>query len=195
MGIRTTGLLLIISGPSGVGKTTIAHRVEQELDGLFSVSMTTRPKTAADTEGKDYYFVDQTAFDRARDAGELLEWAEVFGYWYGTPRHPVANAVAAGKLVIVEIDVEGASQVKRNMPNAYGLFVLPPSERELLKRLRDRKREDDQAIQHRFNRAKKEIARAKEGGIYDGLLVNDDLESAVQKAVSLIQEQWNLRQC
>ena len=179
-------MLLIISGPSGVGKTTIAHDVEHELGAVFSVSMTTRPKTPADTEGRDYYFVDQEAFNSARDSGDLLEWAEVFGHYYGTPRRPVDEALAAGKLMIVEIDVDGAAQVKQRVPDAYAIFVLPPSEEELLERLRGRRREDESVIQRRFAKAKQEVQRAKAGGVYDEFLVNDDLASAVRKAVGLV---------
>ena len=117
---RTTssGLLLIISGPSGVGKTTIAHHVERELGGIFSVSMTTRPKTANDTEAVDYYFMDRPGFDRVRDAGGLLEWAKVFDHFYGTPVKPVNEALSHGKLMILEIDVQGAIQVKQRVEDA-----------------------------------------------------------------------------
>lgn len=183
------GLLLVISGPSGVGKTTITHHVERELGGVFSVSMTTRPKTAADVEGEDYCFVDRANFERARDGDKLLEWAEVFGNLYGTPRGPVEQALAAGKIVLLEIDVEGAVQVKRKMPGAYAIFVMPPSEQELLERLRVRKREDETVIQRRFNQAKREIARAKESGVYDAFIVNDQLGEAVRKAVGLVRDE------
>lgn len=189
----SSGLLLIISGPSGVGKTTIARRIESQLGGVFSVSMTTRPKTAADAEAKDYYFVDESRFTLAREGGELLEWARVFGHWYGTPRMPVARSLVAGKLMILEIDVEGARQVKANMPDAYAVFVLPPSEQDLLVRLRCRKRDDEQAIQRRFKEAKDEIARAKASGIYDSFLVNDDLESVIGQAVDQVNQRWAKR--
>ena len=188
-----SGILLIISGPSGVGKTTIAHHVEHQLAGTFSVSMTTRPKTDADTEGKDYYFVDQATFERAKKAGDLLEWAEVFGHWYGTPRKPVLEALAAGKLMVLEIDVEGASQVKRNMPEAFAIFVLPPNEEELLARLRGRQREEESLIQRRFNQARNEIARAKTGNIYDVFLINDDLSSALHEAIERVRQEQGKR--
>ncbi len=182
------GLLVIISGPSGVGKTTIAHEVERRLDGLFSVSMTTRPKTPADTEGKDYYFVDRARFEHARDHNQLLEWAEVFDNYYGTPRQPVEQALADGKLIILEIDVEGATQIKQHMPYAYGVFMLPPSEDELLQRLRDRKRDDEAVIQRRFAKAKREIDRAKSSGAYNDFVVNDDLDKAITQTIELIQK-------
>ena len=183
------GMLLIISGPSGVGKTTITHAVERELDAVFSVSMTTRPKTAKDVQGVDYRFVSQEEFDRHREAGELLEWAQVFENCYGTPRQPVQESLAAGRIVLLEIDVQGAIQVKRNLPDAYALFILPPSEEALLQRLRNRKREDEAAIQRRFAKAKSEIAKARECGIYDAFIVNDTLEHAVSEAIDHVRRE------
>jgi len=182
------GLLLIISGPSGVGKTTITHEVERQLNGTFSVSMTTRPKTAADTEGVDYHFTDAASFTAARDRGELLESAEVFGHHYGTPRKPVDDALAEGRLMILEIDVNGAGQVKENLPEAYAIFVLPPSEEQLLQRLRARQREDEATIQRRFAKAKSEIAQARAGDVYDAFIVNDDLRTAIDEAVALVRQ-------
>ena len=184
------GLLLIISGPSGVGKTTITHHVEKRLNAIFSVSMTTRPKTDADKEGYDYIFVDEESFKASVKRGELLEWAEVFGNYYGTPRKPVALAMAAGRLVILEIDVDGAEQVKANLPEALALFVLPPSEEELLGRLRRRNREGEAVIQRRFSKAKAEITRAKACGIYDHFIVNDTLEHAIEEAVALVRARF-----
>ena len=187
------GVLLVISGPSGVGKTTITHHVETVLGGVFSVSLTTRPITPNDKEGRDYYFVDRPTFERARDRGELLEWAEVFGNLYGTPRGPVDAATAAGKLVILEIDVEGAVQVKRAMPECFALFVLPPSLEELLRRLRGRGREDEATIQRRYAKAKSEIIRAWDCGVYDQFIVNRDLDHAVKEAVSLVDAEMQQR--
>jgi guanylate kinase len=183
------GLLLVISGPSGAGKTTIAHEVEHALGGVFSVSLTTRAKAAKDVEGRDYHFVTPPEFIRRRDAGELLEWAEVYpGCFYGTPRRPVEAALAAGKLMILEIDVEGGIAVKRLLPQAFSIFVLPPSEATLLQRLRDRKREDEAAIQRRFAKAKWEIARARESRAYDYFFINDQLDQAVAVAIAAVRE-------
>ncbi len=182
------GLLLVISGPSGVGKTTITHAVEQRLGGVFSVSMTTRPKTDKDVDGRDYFFVSPAKFKAARDAGELLEWAEVFGHYYGTPRSFVEQHLDEGKLVILEIDVAGAEQVRQQMPDCYAVFVLPPTDEELLKRLRRRQREDESVIQRRFAEAKREIERAKSGGTYDEFIVNDNLDEAIGTAVQLVRQ-------
>ena len=185
------GLLVVISGPSGVGKTTITHEVEHRLDGIFSVSVTTRPKTGADVQGRDYYFITDKEFDALRDAGDLLEWAHVFGkYKYGTPRKPVEQALAQGKLMILEIDVQGGLQVKTNIPGALMLFVLPPNDEELLNRLRRRGRDSEDAMQRRFAEAKREIQTARDSHAYDYFIVNDDLERAVQEASDLVRQRW-----
>jgi guanylate kinase len=182
-------VLLVISGPSGVGKTTITHEVERRLGGVFSVSVTTRPKTPADVEGKDYFFIDEAEFARRRDAGELLEWATVFGkYSYGTPREWVLEHLAQGHLVILEIDVQGALQVKAKMPEAYMMFVLPPSDEELLRRLRSRGRDNEEAIQRRFREAKREIETARDSGRYDAFIVNDNLQHAIDQACELVEK-------
>jgi guanylate kinase len=181
------GLLLVVSGPSGVGKTTITRAIERELGGVFSVSLTTRPRTTRDRDGVDYHFVSREAFEAARDAGKLLEWAEVYpGCCYGTPRAPVETALAEGRLVILEIDVNGAMQVKQAIPEAFCLFIEPPSEAVLLQRLRDRKREDEATILRRFAKAKDEIALAHTSGIYSRFVVNDDLSAAIRDAIDTV---------
>lgn len=181
------GMLVVISGPSGVGKTTITKTLVDRLGAVFSVSMTTRTMTAADVEGRDYYFVDRARFRRAIEAGELLEWAQVFENYYGTPRAPVERHLAEGRDVILEIDVNGAEQVKRAMPEALAIFVDPPSEVELLRRLRARAREDEAKIQKRFAEAKREMAQARGGGAYDHFIVNEKLDLAVEQAFQLVQ--------
>lgn len=183
------GLLLIISGPSGVGKTTITHEVERQLQGMFSISLTSRPQTDADRDGVDYHFVTADEFCKQRDSGQLLEWADVFGNYYGTPRQPVEAALAQGRLVILEIDVQGALQVKQNMPEAFAIFIEPPSEEILLDRLRKRKREDEATIQKRFAKAKIEITKAHQSGGYDQFVVNDDLELAIDHVVTAIRQE------
>ena len=188
------GLLLIISGPSGVGKTTITRGVERSIaDSVFSVSATTRAKTDADVEGVDYHFVTDHEFDRLIADGELLEWADVFGKRYGTPRGWVLEQLRRGRLVILEIDVEGARQVKAKVPEAFALFVLPPSEETLLQRLRDRKRESEEAIQKRFAEAKREIATAKADGFYDLFIINDDLHRATAEALVAVEARRSAR--
>lgn len=187
------GLLLVISGPSGVGKTTITHHVEQRINAVFSVSMTTRPKTADDVEGRDYYFVTRQRFEQAIADGDLLEHADVFGNLYGTPCGPVEDHLKLGQHVILEIDVEGAVQIKRNMPEAFSIFVLPPSEEELLARLRRRQRESEDVIQKRFAKAKHEISRARACGVYDRFITNDKLDDAIEQAVSIVEAEIERR--
>lgn len=178
------GLLLIISGPSGVGKTTITRGVERSIAGsVFSVSCTTRAKTDADVEGVDYHFIDHDEFQQLIDEDAFLEWADVFGKRYGTRKKWVDEQLARGRLVILEIDVEGAIQVKAKMPEAFGIFILPPSEEELLRRLQSRKRESEELIQKRFAEAQREIAVAKSCDVYDRFIINEDLEAAIQEAI------------
>lgn len=178
------GLLLIISGPSGVGKTTITRAVERTIPGsVFSVSATTRPKTAADVEGVDYHFVSDAEFDRLVEQDAFLEWANVFGKRYGTIRAWVHEQLARGRLVILEIDVQGAQRVKQQVPTAFGLFIEPPSEGALLERLRGRRRESEEVIQRRFAEARREIAQARSSGVYDVFIVNRVLDDAIDEAI------------
>ncbi len=183
------GLLLVISGPSGVGKTTITRAVERSIPGaVFSVSATTRPCTGADVEGADYHFVSDLEFDRMIARGEFLEHALYAGNRYGTLRAPVDAHLARGRLVILEIDVEGAKQVKKKIPDALGLFILPPSEHALLERLRARKRETEEIIQRRFRLAQQEIAEAKRCGAYNHFITNDSLDNAIAEAINLVNQ-------
>ena len=182
-----SGMLVIISGPSGVGKSTITNEVLVELDAVLSISMTTRQRATSDVHGEHYHFVDEPAFRAAIADDQLLEWAEVFGHLYGTPRGPVEQRLAEGRIVILEIDVDGAEQVKAKMPDAFAIFIEPPSEEVLLHRLRTRKREDEATIQRRFAAAQDEISRAHRGGIYSAFLINDNLDRAVNEAVALIR--------
>lgn len=188
------GMLLIISGPSGVGKTTITRGVERSIsDAVFSVSATTRPRTDADVEGVDYHFVSDEEFERMKSAGEFLETAGIYGKKYGTPRLWVEEQLRRGRLVILEIDVQGAINVKRQIPDAYALFVLPPGEATLLERLRSRKREDEATIQRRFSAATAEIAHARACGVYDVFLVNEKLDESIERAVSLVRAERERR--
>lgn len=183
------GMLLIISGPSGVGKTTITRAIERSIpDAVFSVSATTRKQTSADVDGVDYHFMGDEEFSERVDAGEFLEHAVYAGNRYGTLMAPVEAQLERGRLVILEIDVEGAKNVKRQMADAFALFILPPSEESLLDRLRARKREAEEVIQRRFEIAKREIAEARSCGAYDEFIVNDDLDHAIARALQLVRE-------
>jgi guanylate kinase len=181
------GLLLIISGPSGAGKTTITRGVERSIaDSVFSVSCTTRAKTPADTEGVDYHFIDDATFEAMKSRGEFFETAGVYGKKYGTPKAPVLEHLRRGRLVILEIDVQGAVQIKQHVPEAFSIFILPPTEEELWRRLRDRKRESEEQIKRRFEAAKAEIESAKASGVYNVFIVNDSLEAAIKRACDLV---------
>jgi guanylate kinase len=181
------GLLLVLAGPSGVGKTSIVHDLVRRFDGVFSVSATTRARTPSEREGIDYYFVDEATFQRMVDEDRFLEHAQVFGRsWYGTPEEPVRRQLADGRLVILDIDVQGAENVKRKLPEALTVFVLPPSEDELLRRLRGRGREDEAAIQRRFAESQREIARARGGRTFEQFVVNDNLERVTDEVAALV---------
>ena len=181
------GQLVVVSGPSGVGKSTICRQVVERLGATLSVSATTRPQGAAEQDGRDYYFLSQDAFEQRIEDGAFLEYAEVFGHYYGTPREPVQRAVAAGRVVILEIDVQGGLQVKDKWPAARMVFILPPETDELLKRIEARARgEDEQARQKRLARAEAEIATGKAN--YEHFVVNDVLDKAVQDVIDIIQQ-------
>ena len=184
------GVLLILSAPSGAGKTTLAHRLGQELggDGLFSVSYTTRQPRGAEREGVDYHFVGREAFQTMISSGDFLEWAEVHGNFYGTHRS-YAAAASEKRAVIFDIDVQGGEQVKARHPEAVSVFILPPSMEELERRLRSRGTDSDEVIAKRLMAAHREIARGTQ--CYDYVIVNDDLDraygdlSAIVRAASL----------
>ena len=182
------GMLLIISGPSGVGKTTITRAIERSIpDAVFSVSATTRQRTEADVEGIDYHFLSEDQFVRRIEADEFLEHAVYAGNRYGTLRAPVEAQLERGRLVILEIDVEGAKNVKAQLPDAFAIFIMPPSEEALLERLRARKREDESIIQRRFEIARREIAEARACDAYDAFIVNDTLEHSIAEALDLVR--------
>lgn len=186
------GLLVVISGPSGVGKTTIVHRVRDAFDAVFSVSATTRPQSKSEIDGKDYYFISPEQFSEKVENHDFLEHAEVFGcHRYGTLKKPVDETLASGKIMLLDIDVQGGIQVRENMPQSVRIFILPPSEQELLRRLEARGREDDESIQRRFKDATQEIKLAQSSGAYAYFIVNDDLDLAIAEATAIIRESLN----
>ncbi|MEM9345679.1 MAG: guanylate kinase [Planctomycetota bacterium] len=182
-----SGLLVIVSGPAGVGKSTIVNAMVDRLDALLSISMTTRYMGPNDVDGQHYYFVSESEFKKLVKLGQMLEYAQVYDNYYGTPAEPVEQALSEGETVILEIDVQGANQVKQRMPGAVGILIEPPSDEVLLQRLRDRKREDEATIQKRFSRARDEIQLAKDLGIYQHSVVNDQLEKAIDRAVAIVE--------
>jgi len=153
------GKVVIVSGPSGVGKSTICKEVAKQLKNVYlSVSVTTRPKSKAEVDGQDYWFISENEFQQRIDKGLLLEHAEVFGHLYGTPKDKVEQALQNGDCVILEIDVQGARQVKRIYKNAVMIFIFPPSQRELAERMKLRGREDMESAEERLEGASGEIA-------------------------------------
>jgi guanylate kinase len=166
-------MLVIISGPSGVGKDTIIDalkRRSREPEFTFVVTCTTRAPRHGEVDGVDYRFMSRAAFTALRDAGELLEWAEVHGHWYGTPRHEVVTALQAGHDVILKIDVQGAQSVKQRVPYALLVFVVPPSLETLFARLRSRATESADELEVRQRNAAIELARQQD---YDYVVVNE----------------------
>ena len=181
------GRIIIVSGPSGVGKGTILRTVMQQHESLhYSVSATSRPMRPEDREGVSYYFVSRERFEEMIAAGELLEHACYAGNYYGTPLRPVEEALARGESVVLEIDVQGAFQVREKMPQAHLVFVEPPSMEVLEARLRGRGTESDEVIASRLRAARVELARKME---YDVRLVNDDLDEAADELVRFVNEQ------
>jgi guanylate kinase len=184
---KHSGLLVVLCGPSGVGKSTIA-RVLEEKHGLeYIVSATTRPKRDGDEKGKRYDHIGREEFFRRLDADEFLEYAQVYDVYYGTPKHPALDDLAAGKDVLLEIDVQGALQVKHQHPEALTIFILPPDEPTLLHRLEARARESAEEIAKRFRAAKREIHMAKGSRAFDYMVINDDLDRAVGEIVKIIR--------
>ncbi len=183
---KKNGKLVIISGPSGVGKSTICGRVVKALDAFLSVSATTRFKGDSEVDGQNYWFLTTEEFESRIQQNEFLEYAKVFENYYGTPRQPVDDAVAAGRVVILEIDVQGALQVKKQRPEAVMVFILPPRKEVLEKRIDGRGRgEDAETKKRRLETAAAEIASAWQH--YDHMVVNDDLDQAVQEVIDVIE--------
>jgi len=180
------GKLVVISGPSGVGKSSIVREVLARTGAVFSVSATTRRPRPGETDGREYHFVDRPTFEAMIARGELLEWAEVFGDYYGTPAGPVREAIDAGRTVILEIDIQGGLQVHEKHPQAVFVLILPPSEAELRRRLAGRGTEPNGSLQQRLAKAAEEIRTARDSGVYTHLVVNDDLERAIQEVVEIV---------
>jgi guanylate kinase len=179
------GLLVVLSAPSGGGKTTLARRLAAETkDTVISVSYTTRPLRGHEQDGLDYHFVDAGAFQAMIDRGELLEWAEVHGHRYGSHRR-YADLAKDGKVVLFVIDVQGGASIRRKVRGAVLVFVFPPSVHELERRLRERKTDSDETIRNRLEVARQEMETGREE--YDYHLVNDDLDRAYEDLKAIIR--------
>lgn len=181
------GILFILSGPSGVGKGTVRQRLfEQETHLKYSVSATTRDKRPGEKEGKDYFYKTKETFEQMIEANELLEYAQYVNNYYGTPKAYVEEQLASGQDVFLEIEVQGALQVKQNFPEGVFIFLFPPSLEELKNRIVSRGTETSELVMNRLKEAKKEIDMMSE---YDYVVVNDDVDNAVSKVKAIIKSE------
>ena len=184
-GAPRRGIIFILSAPSGAGKTTISRPALKAIGGLAaSVSLTTRRPRNGEAEGTDYLFVSEEEFIRRREADELAEWARVFEASYGTPRARLNESVAAGHDILLDIDIQGAQQIRAKYPrDAVSIFVLPPTLEELAGRLRGRATEDESKIQHRLQKAREEAEAYPE---YDYLIVNAEIAKSVAQLETIV---------
>jgi guanylate kinase len=186
---KSSGVLLIVSGPSGVGKSTVCRRAADALDAFLSVSATTRPKRPYEVDGEDYRFMSTEAFEKQLEQGGFLEHAKVYsGYYYGTPAAPVEEQLALGRVVILEIEIDGTIQVVRRKPEAIGVYLLAPSPQDQASRLTGRRSDSDQAIEERLSKADGEIRWAQECGAYQHFIVNNEIEETVAEIVAIARE-------
>ncbi len=181
-----TGIVVIVSGPSGVGKSTICKGIVNRLSDVYlSVSVTTRPRSEAEVDGQDYWFISEQEFQERIDKDLLLEHAKVFGHYYGSPKDKIIEALDAGKVAILEIDVQGAKQAKAVFPDAVMIFIVPPTAKALAERMNNRGREAGEAAEERLNGAGREIAAAWQ--YYEHMVINEDLQQAVNECVQIIE--------
>ena len=183
--IRRRGLMLVLSSPSGAGKTTISRRLLETDDNLaLSISATTRPKRPGEATGVDYHFVDNTEFDLRINRGEFLEYAKVFGHYYGTPRKPVEEALSMGRDVLFDIDWQGTQQLAQSArDDLVGIFILPPSTRSLERRLKTRAQDSAEVVAQRMAKAADEMSHWAE---YDYIVVNDELQTSIRQVQAIL---------
>lgn len=173
------GKLIVLTGPSGVGKGTLMRSLMRRHPDLYlSISITTRAPRTGEIHGRDYYFVTRSEFEQMVENNQLLEWAEFAGNCYGTPRQPVEEQISQGRWVVLEIELQGARQIRQTFPDALRIFILPPSMLELEQRLRQRASDSEAAIVRRLERAKAEVSAA---GEFDIRVVNDNLDQALAR--------------
>jgi guanylate kinase (EC 2.7.4.8) len=188
------GVVLILSSPSGAGKTTLTRMLlqDRDLDLTLSISVTTRARRSSEVDGIHYRFITERQFIGMRDAGDLLEWAEVHGNFYGTPRAPVEAILAQGRDALFDIDYQGTRQVREKMgADAVTVFILPPSMKELRARLERRAEDAPEVIERRLENARKEIARWRD---YDYVIVNDDLQRSFDDLIAILRAERQRRQ-
>ena len=179
--------LVVVSGPSGAGKTTVTRTLPERLGLTLSVSATTRAPRRGEKEGVDYYFITPREFQERIGENRFVEWAEVFGHRYGTPVEELERARREGKMLLLEIDVQGGIQIKKKFPEALAILLLAPGPEVLRQRLSHRGTERPEEVERRFAKAQEEIALARRAGCYDVEVVNDRLAETVDRVVSLIQ--------
>ncbi len=187
------GVLLVVCGPSGVGKGTINKKLLESQDNLVnSISATTRKARKNEQEGKHYYFITEAEFEKMIKENKFLEWAKVHGYYYGTPKKPVFDALESGLNVLLEIDVQGALQIKENYEKSILIFLIPPSEEELERRLRHRGTEDDDEIARRLKTAEWELTMIDK---FDYAIINDEVERTYQEVIDILEnhKEYNKR--
>lgn len=185
--VEEKGILFILSGPSGVGKGTVRKRLFEQVNDLkYSISMTTRDKRPGEKEGIDYFYKTRKEFQSLIEQKQLLEYAEYVNNYYGTPREYVEKTLEKGQDVFLEIEVQGAMQVKENFPEGVFIFLFPPSIEELRKRITSRGTESEQLVLNRLKKASKEIKMMDE---YDYVVVNDEVDHAVSKIKSIVQSE------
>ena len=179
------GLLLVVSGPSGCGKGTVLSQVfAKQPNTYYSVSATTRAPRPGEVDGVQYHFLTKEAFEEKIAAGQMLEYAQYAGNYYGTPAQAVDAQLAEGKNVVLEIEVQGAKQVKQRRPEAVMIFIMPPSMKELRRRLTDRGTESQEVIQRRMETARQEMPQAKD---YDYIVFNDTVEEAAEDICAILR--------